>query len=169
MPCSRDFSISSRISSVLRAAFLGVSIAALAGCSGYESLGERPIDPDFRFSTLNWTSGNVSVIALKAFPEDDNLAVCAAYTTGIGNFEMMVNRQYFDVATIHMGEERIGAMSFANAIRDTDVAWLTDSDSVASGLAALKANCVRTDHLWDTSYATEKIRISGPKRIKVYD
>lgn len=154
---------------VLNVLFLGSVIGVLIACSGYEGLGQRPIDRDYTFSKLSWSTGNVSVIALKAFPDEENLAVCAAYTTGIGNFEVQGNRQYFNVATIHMGEERIGPMAFANAIRDTDLAWLTDAETVSSGLNALKANCIRTEIPWEASYAGEKLRMTGPKRIRVFD
>lgn len=148
---------------------LGAVTGLLAACSGYEGLGQRPIDRDYTFSKLSWSTGNVSVIALKAFPDEENLAVCAAYTTGIGNFEIQGNRQYFDVATIHIAEERIGSMSFANAIRDTDLGWLTNADTVSSGLDALKANCIRTEIPWEASFAGEKLRMTGPKKIRVFD
>lgn len=148
---------------------LGAVTGLLAACSGYEGLGQRPIDRDFTFSKLNWSSGGVSVIALKAYPDAENLAVCAAYTTGIGSFEIQGSRQFFDVATIHISEERIGPMSFANAIRDTDLGWLTNADTVSSGLDALKANCIRTEIPWETSFAGEKLRMTGPTRITVFD
>ena len=143
--------------------------AALAGCSGYESLSPRPIDQDFSLYTLNWTTGNKTAVALAAFKDEGRVTLCGAYTTDIGNFEKQANRQYFNTSNIYIGEERIGPMSFVNSIQIPQLMLLQDPGKVAVVLSSLKANCVRTKVEWEARFAAEKVNWKGPRRIVVFD
>lgn len=152
---------------VLKAGLAAIGFAALAGCSGYESMAQKPIDRDFKLYHLNWTSGTSNAVVIAAFKDEGRVALCAAYTTDMGNFESQASRQYFNTSNIYIGEERIGPMSFMNSIEISS--RKADPDKAVAALLSIKANCVRTSREWENRFATENVSWKGPRRITVFD
>ncbi len=144
-------------------------LSLAAACAGYEPLQPQPLDQDYRYLKLNWTSGKTTLIALRAFEHEGNLSVCGAYTTDIGTFERQIRRKYFDTTNLFIGEDRIGPMSFTREITVPELKMMQDAETVPSAIRALKANCVRTTRPWEARYESEELGIRGPSRIVVHD
>lgn len=155
---------------VLKAGLVATVLAALAGCSGYESMAQKPIDRDYTVSGIKWGSGGITLVMFKAFENNGNLALCGAYTGwSAGDLQSRANRQMFDTSNIYIGAERIGPMSFMQPILMRQIDWKVESDQIIVTKSQKTANCVRTDKPWQDRYASQNITWQGPKRIVVVD
>ena len=140
----------------------------IVGCSGYEKLQQDTLDKDYTVRGINWTSGEVTLIFMKAFDNQGKLAICAAYTgskhtdlSGLGT------RQFFDTANMYIGEERIGPLSFTDLVPWRAVRLVVQGDEIVVTESKESANCVQTGKDWKESYGADPITFRGPKRVTV--
>jgi hypothetical protein len=150
-------------------------LLVLAACTGYERLAQQPIDQTYTVNVINWTNSDSTLVFLRAFEEDGQLAICGAYTgKSDSTFNSQANRQLFDTANIFIGDERIGPMSFMQPIpMDIMLTLQTRLAATVGNSKLLKskslANCVRTKNSWRDAYSSEEISWQGPHRIVVFD
>jgi hypothetical protein len=145
---------------------LGVGL--LAGCSGYEKLGQEALDEDYTVDGIRWTSGTTTLIFMKASNNQGKLAICGAYTaSGHADLSGEAVRQFMGTASMYIGEERIGPMSFTNQISWPGAKLARQGDKIIVRESSESANCVKTGKDWNESYGKELIKFKGPSRITV--
>lgn len=144
-----------------------VTMLALAGCSNYENLSKQPVDENYAVSGVGWTSGETTVVMLKAFKSGDKLALCGAFTgTAYGDAHTQLTRQYFNRANIVIGDEEIGNMAFTNMVPRSTLTIKKKADIYVVTESLEMANCVKTKRPWKADYLRKEITYKGPKVVR---
>ena len=139
----------------------------LAGCAGYEKISKQPVDEKFTVLGLNWTSGNSTLIVLKAFKDKDRLAVCGSRTaSGGSDVHAQLEQQFFDRASVTIGEENIGPLAFVSTVPKSGPEVRKEMERYVAAQWSGKANCVRTKMPWKESYLEKAIDFKGPQRVR---
>lgn len=139
----------------------------LVGCAGYESLSKQSVDEGFTVLGLSWASGNSTLIVLKAFESDDRLAVCGSRTaSGGGDAHAQLEQQFFNQASVVIGEEDIGPLAFVSSVPRSGLEVREEMDRYVATQWSGNANCVRTKLPWKESYLEKAISYKGPSRVR---
>lgn len=142
-------------------------LLVLAGCSSYELLSKQPVDENYAVSGIGWTSGENTVVMLKAFKSGNKLALCGAFTgTAFGDAQTQLTRQYFNRASIQIGEEEIGNMAFTNMMPRSALTIRKKADIYVVSESSEMANCVKTKKPWKAEYLRKEITYKGPKVVR---
>jgi hypothetical protein len=145
---------------------IAVSIL-LVGCTGYESLSKQSVDESFTVLGLSWAGGNSTLIVLKAFESDNRLAVCGSRTaSGGSDVHAQLEQQFFDRASVVIGEEDIGPLSFVSRVPKSGLEVREEMDRYVAAQWSGNANCVRTKLPWKENYLEKAISYKGPSRVR---
>ena len=143
------------------------TLLLLAGCANYERLPAQELNETFTLSGISWSSGNSTVIMLKAFNSSGNLAVCGAYT-GFSqrDVDMTLTREFFNRASVVIGDETIVSMNFVNVVPRYGLKIEKLFDRYVVIDAREPADCIRTEKPWKEDYGRNAIGYAGPERVR---
>lgn len=137
-----------------------------AGCTGYERISKQTVDENYTVLALNWQQGESTLIVLKAFENEDRLAVCGSRTrSGGSDFHAMLEEQFFNQASVVIGGEDIGPLGFINQVPRSGLEIEEEKAGYVVKQWSGMASCVRTEMPWQDDYLEAAIDFRGPERV----
>lgn len=139
-----------------RAILILAAMTALAACARPEVTRTVPVDPDFKVTGSQWSTGHLMYITTKARNFDGRVNVCGAVGVfgGTGAFKEQLVTRYLERSTVRLDGEKVfqGLQTFV-VVEAPEPVRLT------------RANCVKTERVWsdDEVYA---ITVSAPRYIE---